>query len=203
MQAPRFLLIVRERLRPGIENDYDRNELELATACATLGCPHPYLALATLTTPKEVWWLNAFTSEQERDDLDAAYARNERLMAELQRFGRRKDAFRETLVSTQTTYRPDLSDGVVLRLTAARCVVIVESEGSDAPTVSGAVFESAKGERFVLAPVRSRDAAEEIARAAALSMILEVQPRWSFPAEDWVSADPEFWSSNPVARLRC
>ncbi len=86
-----FLLIVRERLRPAMEAAYDENEVQLATVCATLNCPHPYIALATVAGPTEVWWLNAFASREERDGLEACYARNERLMAALQPLAQRKE----------------------------------------------------------------------------------------------------------------
>ena len=91
--TPQFLLIVRELVRPGNEAAYDANELKIAEACARLKCPHPYLALVSADNPREVWWLNAFASSEERDGLDAAYARNEQLMAALAPLGKRKEDF--------------------------------------------------------------------------------------------------------------
>jgi hypothetical protein len=196
-----FLLIVRERLRPGMEQAYNENELELATAAATLNCPHPYLALESVTRPKEVWWLNAFASREENDQLEGAYAQNEPLMAKLTELGKRKEGFREALSTTLIEYRPDLSGGAMLQLAGARFLVIsIIRDGREVP---GAVFESSDGERFVISSVNDRVAAERIAaQAGPGSMILAVQPRWSFPAEPWIAADPEFWSSSPVARNR-
>ena len=104
---PQFLLIVRELLRPGNEAAYDANELKIAAACATLKCPHPYLALVSADNPREVWWLNAFASSEERDGLDAAYARNEQLMAALAPLGKRKEDFR----SAVSTIRVNVSAG--------------------------------------------------------------------------------------------
>jgi len=200
-QAPQFLLIVRERLRPGMEEAYRKNELEIAVACATLKCPHPYLALASVAGPKEIWWLNAFASQEEKDQLEPAYARNEPLMAKLRPLGKRKEGFREALTTTLTEYRPDLSGGAVLRVVGTRFFVINITQGEREAV--GAVFESPDGERFVVASADSRAAAERIAvRAGPGSMILAVQPQWSFPAEAWIAADPDFWSSNPVARNR-
>ena len=89
-ETPQFLLIVREWLRPGIEDAYNDNEVRLASACATLRCPHPYLALRSVAKPREVWWLNAFASAQERDGLNDAYAQNEALMAVLAPLGKLK-----------------------------------------------------------------------------------------------------------------
>ena len=200
-QAPRFLLIVRERLRPGMEEAYRKNELELAAACATLKCPHPYLALASVAGPNEVWWLNAFASHEEKDQLDSAYARNEPLMDKLRPLGKRKEGYREQLTTTMTEYRPDLSGGAVYRVAGARFFVInITRQESGA---AGAVFESSDGDRFVVASTDSRASAERLAaRAGPGSAILAVQPQWSFPAEAWIAADPDFWMSNPVARNR-
>ena len=50
-----------------------------------------------------------YLSEEERDQLDAAHARNEPLMAKLLPLGKRKEAFKETLTTTHTTYRRELS----------------------------------------------------------------------------------------------
>jgi hypothetical protein len=108
-------LIVREWLRPGSEAAYNANELQLAAACATLKCPHPYVALVSVDNSREVWWLNAFASGEERDGLDAAYARNERLMAALVPLGKRKEDFRDAVSTIRTTYRPDVSSQLCLR----------------------------------------------------------------------------------------
>ncbi len=198
-QTPRFLLIVREQLRPGMEGAYNKNELELAAACATLKCPHPYLALASVAGPKEVWWVNAFASQEEKDQLDSAYARNEPLMATLRPLATRKERYREQLTTTMTKYRPDLSDGAVWRVAGARFFVISITQQKAA----GAVFESSDGERFVVASTDTRASADRIAaEAGPESKILAVQPQWSFPAEAWIAADPDFWISNPVARKR-
>jgi len=196
--CPQLLLIVRERLLPGSEEAYGKNEVEIATACATFGCPHPYLALASIAGAEEVWWLNAFASQQEMDLLEPAYARNERLMAKLRPLGTRKQGFRQALMTTLTRYRPNLSSGAGWRVNGARFFVVDVSR--DEREAVGDVFESSDGERFVIASADRRAAADRIAaRAGQGSVILAVQPQWSFPAEAWIAADPDFWSSNPVA----
>jgi hypothetical protein len=200
-RPPLFLLIVRERVRPGMEQAYNENELELATACATLNCPHPYLALAPTAGLKEVWWLNPFASTEEKDQLEGAYARNEPLMAKLTELGKRKEAFRESLITRFTEYRTDLSGGAMLRLVGARFFVI-DIVGAERE-VKGAVFESSERERFAIASANTRAAADRlVVRAGPGPMILAVQPQWSFPADAWIAADPDFWSSSPAARRR-
>jgi hypothetical protein len=200
-KTPQFLLIVRERLRPGTEEAYDKNELQLAAVCATLKCPHPYLALATVSGSKAVWWLNAFASQEERDGLEASYASNESLMAAMRPLGERKEEFREAFNSTITEYRRDLSAGCVLRIAGARFFVI--NTAQDQRTRKGAVFQAADGQQFVFVSANNLAAAEHLAQEVGPgAIIVAVQPQWSFPAESWIDADPEFWHANVVARAR-
>ena len=200
-RPPQFLLIVRERLRPGSDEAYNENELQLAAACATLHCPHPYLALASMAGPREVWWLNAFASQAERDAVGPAYARNEALMAALRPLGKRKEDFRESLITTMTKHRPDVSRGAGWRIAGSRFVAISITRGEGASV--GAVFESPDGERFALASANSQAVAKDLAaHLGPGTTILAVQPQWSFPADAWIDADPDFWSANAVARNR-
>jgi hypothetical protein len=195
-ETVQYLLIARERLRPGTSEAYNQNELQLARLCAELRCPHPYLALALETGPMDVWWFNAFESESQRDDLEPAYARNEPLTKALRPLGKRKAVFRETFTSTMTTYRHDLSGGSVLRVASTRFFVVRLTY--DERNSLGAVFESPAGERFIIADARTRADAGRIAdRLGPGALILAIQPQWSFPAEAWVQADPEFWTAAP------
>jgi hypothetical protein len=197
-EIPQFLLIARERLRPGAEDAYDANESKLASACATLGCPHAYLALATTRGPKEVWWFNAFTSKQEMDGLDATYAQNGRLMAALRPLGKRKADFRESFTSTTAELRRVSSGASIFRISGARFFVV--HTASDAPLESAAVFKAPGGRQFIIASFKDRVSAEAGSQSSRGAVILLVQPRWSFPARSWIDADPEFWRENPVAR---
>jgi hypothetical protein len=200
-ETPQFLLIVREWLRAGSEDAYNDNELRLAAACATFKCPHPYLALASLSKPTEVWWLNLFGSAQERDGLDDAYQRNEPLMAVLVPLGKRKEDFRDALTTIRMTYRPDLSSRSGLRIAGARFLVV--SVIADQNELSASVFQASNGEWFKIAPAPTRAVADEVAtRFGSGAVILAVQPQWSFPAQTWVQADPDFWRSRPATEDR-
>jgi len=195
---PQFLLIVREWLRPGSEAAYDANELKIAAACATLKCPHPYLALVSVDNPREVWWLNAFASSEERDGLDAAYARNDRLMAALAPLGKRKEDFRSAVSTIRATHRPDVSGQASVTIAGARFLVVSATKGQDA--WPGSAFESTDGDWFRLASAPAREVAAEIAvQFGSGATVLAVQPRWSFPAEAWIRADPDFWKSHSTA----
>src|SRR5258708_1454539 len=75
MPSP-ILLIAREPLVAGRENAYREIEEETARLSARLGCPHPYLAMESLTGPKEIWWFNGFDSPEDQRQVAEAYERN-------------------------------------------------------------------------------------------------------------------------------
>ena len=179
---PAELLIARERLRPEMAAEYDRNEREIARASASLGCPHPYLALLT-EDGREVWWLNLFTSSADREQVAAAYAADTPFRETLQSLSAAKDRFRESLVMTLTTFRPDLSGGLTLQLSRARFLAVRITR--DEIASDAAVFASAEGELFAVAMASDRASAERTAsRLGPGAMILTVQPQWSFPSGD-------------------
>jgi hypothetical protein len=63
---PNILAIFRDSVKAGREVEYRAAEEDAARACAEFHYPHPHLALESLSGPHEVWWLNAFESEEER-----------------------------------------------------------------------------------------------------------------------------------------
>ena len=180
--TPVLLLIARERLRPEMAEEYDRNEREIARASATLGCPHPYLALLT-EDGREVWWLNLFESAAERERVGAAYSADTPFRAALQSLGAVKDRFRESLVMTLTTFRADLSGGHTLQLAGVRFIALNITR--DEVPRDTAVFASEEGELFAIATAADRAGVERIAsQLGPEAMILTAQPQWSFRAHD-------------------
>src|SRR5260370_37326884 len=73
---PPLLQIVQERLNPGAEQPYGKIEEEIAHLCARMNCPNWYLAIASVTLPREVWWLNTSASQADVDRVGQSYARN-------------------------------------------------------------------------------------------------------------------------------
>ena len=65
-EPPAILQIYRVSLKPGAEAAFDAIERQIATLCATLKCPHPYLGLESVTGPQEVWFLNGYRSADEQ-----------------------------------------------------------------------------------------------------------------------------------------
>jgi hypothetical protein len=198
---PELLLVVREELKPRSVRQYRRLETNIARHCARLRCPHPYLALESMTSPKVVWWLNAFDSLAEKERVERAWRRNEAAMQALQKLSRRKKALTRQPITLLTKYRGDLSRAASWKMSGARYFVVRLTK-EESPS-GHSVFEAPDGIRFVFAPVASRQEADRQAKLAGPgAQVLAVRPGWSLPAEAWVAADPEFWKSNPPARIK-
>jgi hypothetical protein len=109
--SPNILQIFREPLKPGCATGYKTIEDDTARICAELKCPHPHIAIESLTGPPEVWWLNAFESNADRERVENAYAQNRALMSALDRNSKRKAALTDPPVNVYANYRRDLSSG--------------------------------------------------------------------------------------------
>src|SRR5918995_3367229 len=66
MLTANLLQIHHDRVRRGREAVYRTAEEDAARSCAVHGCPHPHLAIESVAAPMDVWWLNAFDSEADR-----------------------------------------------------------------------------------------------------------------------------------------
>jgi hypothetical protein len=200
-RPPEVLMIVQERLKPNSVRAYDRNEREIARTSARLKSPHPYLALESVSGAKEVWWLNAFESRADKDRVMQAYERNHELAVELRKLGGRKAAFRYAPVTIVATYRGDLSDERAWRMSGARFFVVTVT--NEVRKFDGSVFEAPHGRRFVFAQAATqRDAELRAVRTGTQARVFAIRPSWSYPADAWVAADPEFWRGSPAVRSR-
>jgi hypothetical protein len=192
-QPPNLLQIHREALKAGAEAAYDAIEADTARLCAVLGGPHPYLALTAVTGSPEVWFLNGFGSATEQQQVAEAYAKNAPLMAALKRNSEAKSALTAKPVGIFASHRPDLSRGVPWELGTSRFLVITIT--SAARHVAGTVFEL-RTARIIVDPAGTRGDADAMAALTGTeSHILAVRPRWSFPAKEWIAADPALWPS--------
>lgn len=197
-QPPPLLQIVRERLKPGAEAAFNAIEEDRARISATLSCPHPYLGAESVTGPKEAWWFNGYQSSAERQQVYDAYANNAALMAAFQESVRPKADITLKVIEVFASYKPDRSEPASWTLGHGRYLVITRIDHSSRP--GGAVFE---GDDGISVAVRSASTPEE-AEAMKVSavrerMVLAVRPSWSFPAPEWIAADPEFWRASPAA----
>ena len=196
-----LLQIVREPLKPGSDTAFNVIEEERARASATLGCPHPYLGAESLTGSKEAWWFNGYQSSTEQKQVYDAYANNAALMAAFQQSAKPKADLTLKPMEVFVRYRADLSAGTPWLLGHGRYLVIIVTKST--LRLSGTVFEGSDGVRVLVIPTETRQEADA-ARASAgpEATILAVRVSWSFPAPDWIAADPPFWRSSPVGARR-
>lgn len=187
---PPILQIYREPLKPGVGDEYDRIESDTARQCARLRCPHPYLALESLTGPQEVWWFNGYESEADRKQVAAAWAASPGVLAVLGRNGKRKAALVGKPVESIARYRPDLSEGERWRLGRGRFLVIWSGTGT--PALKGTVYETDDRVRLVIVSARTREESEAMA-AGSQARVFAVRPSWSHADDAWIAADPELW----------
>jgi hypothetical protein len=189
-----ILFIAREPLVAGGENAYREIEEETARLSAKLGCPHPYLAMESLTGPKEIWWFNGFDSLEDRRNVAEAYQKDTPFSAALKKNSDRKAPVTGKVIEVVTQYRPDLTLGVPWILGHGHFLVITVAKGL--PSGAGTVFQTADRTFFVFSPARTRKQADRLAALIPGSAVVVVRPSFSFPAKDWVSADPRLWRAN-------
>jgi hypothetical protein len=197
MGPPQILQIYREPLQPASERAYDAIEVETARVAAQLGCPNPYLGAASVSEPKEVWWFNGYESTDKQQEVFDAYAKNTRLMAALQDLSARKKALTFASIEAFANYRPELSAAPVWTLGEGRFLIVTMTPHE--PHVPGTVFQAPDGIRYIVRSAQTCEQAQALSDAAPDTRVLAVRPSWSFPAQDWVTADPDFWSSQPAS----
>jgi len=56
------------------EKAYREIEAETPRTGVKVGCPHPYLAMESLTGPNEIWWFNGFDSPEDERQIAEACA---------------------------------------------------------------------------------------------------------------------------------
>jgi hypothetical protein len=189
--APRILLIAREPLKPGAEAEYDRIESETATLAATRGCPHPYLALQPLSGAKnEVWWFNGFGSQDELNSVADAYKTNEAWHAALTKNQKRKEPLTGKSVEQLADLEPQTHSQP---WAVGRAQYVVVAMNPSASLSGSNVFKGRDGTRYEILTANTREEADRVARGKFV--VLEVVPRWSFPAREWVDGNRELWKA--------
>jgi len=190
---PQLLQVVREPINAGNEAAYAEIETEIAAACVALNCPHPHLALETLVGQKEIWWFNFFESEEQRLQVTRDYEGNLPLMEMLTRTSERKSRYIAQTTNKLARYRPDLGRGVWDLLGGRYAVVTFGDPVIDA---GGAVFEQSDGTHFAIRFFGTLEEAKRVANSDAT--LLGIRPIWGLPAREWIDADRDFWSVNPL-----
>jgi len=200
-RPPKLLEIYREPLKQGGEAAYRAIEEDTARITAEFNFPHPHLAIETVAGSKEVWWLNAWESHDERVWVSTEYAKNRLMARAMERNSRRKQKLVVRPTDIFLNHRADLSHGGSWKLAGARFVVVTITKRDSLP--EGSVFEAPEGTRFVVGAVHTYQEADALRVAAGSeTRIFAVRPYWGMPAKEWIAADREFWRANPMARIR-
>jgi hypothetical protein len=183
---PPLLLLVRERIGLANRVAYDRIETEIRRVCARWGCPNAYLALSAAAAPNDIWWLTAWSSQEELDDAGPLYAANTALTARLAPLNARKRA----LTDEPTTILAKAAGEAPFAFAGARFLTVTPVGRPSAAAV--ALYELPDGRRFAVEASAARPS-----RLKPDSRLLAIQPRWSLPPPALVGADPAFWGSRP------
>jgi len=194
-EPPKILFVYREFWKEGTQSDLNRIEFDAARMCIKLGCPHPYLALESITGSKEVWYLNGFRSDEEQERVREEYRKKD-LFATMSRFNQQRAPFEsEPGKESYSNYRPDLSSGVPWSMGRGRFLVIAIAEGERKSR--GTVFATKEAIRFVVVPAQTRTEADaKLSSAGRGAKIFAVRPHFSMAAAEWVAADADFWSAS-------
>jgi hypothetical protein len=192
-EPPQILQIYRDFLRPGTDDAYREIEEEAARICARFKCPNPYLAIESLTDPKEVWYFNGYRSAAHQTAVYDGYRNNAPLLAALDVIPKRKADLILAPLDVLAAHRPDLGRGRSWRVGEGRFLVITVTK--DSKEVEGTVFAADDGTLFVIGAAHSRHEADaEAAAAGEDARVFAVRPSMSMPAEEWRLADRDFWN---------
>jgi len=187
-----ILLIHRDTLRPDCEAAYRAIEEDAARFCAELNCTHSHLAMEALNGTRQVWWLNQFASEADKQRVADGFASNQPLMDALAGIRKRRGDVIASDEEVFVEHRLHLSRGAPWSIAGARFFVAEVTNGE--PSTEGAVFETADGTRYVFNATRTLEEAKAVASTACdRATIFAVRPYWGMPAKEWIAADPEFW----------
>ena len=191
-QPPQILEVAREYLKPDAVQAVHQIEVDAAQICIRLNFPHRYLVIESLTGPKEFWYLNAFNSQAELDEIGREYEGNKALTSALATNLKRKAPY---LAAESTNvflnYVPELGGGTPWVMGHGRFLVTAWTKGPAG--AGGTVFDGPDGNRLVIRAARTRAEAETLAAAGAGTYVFAVHPELGWPDEEWVRADPQFW----------
>ena len=191
--VPSLLLITKEKVLTGKMVAYDTNESRVAATCVRMRCPHPYLALRSIGTPDEIWWLNEYISAAEKSSADAKWQMDPSMKL-LRPLGLRKDSLRQVLKTTLLRRIAEASPGPPWSIAGTRFLLFADA--GEVAGFSGSIFEAPDGRQIVIAAAADLSEAQQRAAPYGRSMsILAVERRWSFPSTEWISADSVFWRS--------
>jgi len=177
----------------GAEQKYESILRNTAAACRRVGCPQSYLVFQSLSNPSETWLLSTFASREEAEKFDD-YLRNSDLPINRKRMPCRMS------YGYLIDYRPDLGGGSQWNMGKDQVLIVTRTK---APA-EGAVFQGVN--EFITIKPAPTDA-DAVAAASKADVFLKsevfvavLRPELSFPAKEWIDANPELWARRPSTR---
>ncbi len=199
LATPQILRVDRYRLTPGTLVPLQHLQQRVAVAMAQGGCPHPYLAVESVTGPAEIWRLTGYQTAVE---LRRA-AQSMDMMPALRRDLERIESQIQVLVGPPLTwiaeYVGGFGPGQKWPMGRGQYLVIAPVSGGAEP--QGARYQASDGAQYGVAAARTRKGAQSRADAAGPgACVFAVRPGWSMPDADWVRCNPAFWNSSPAVK---
>ena len=182
-KPPNILQVYRDFPKFETISEYAKIEEEAARICVELHCPHPFLAMESLTGPKEVWFLNGFEKQAQRDKVVLDYANNYALKAALEQVAARKSGLIADPIELFANFRPGMGRGPLWTLGQSNFVVATLTLLS--LKVEGTFYETEDGKRLIMKSALSRGEAQKLAAGSPDTQIFAVRPQWSMPAKNW------------------
>ena len=193
---PKILQVYRDFVKPGAEAAVEKIEADAARICVELHCPHPYLTIESVNGPKEIWFLNAYDSQDEVKQVGDAYQKNAPLMSKLSDIvNRKRPLLRSESVNTFGTLRQEFSRGAPWTIGQGRFLVITMSKNR--PKAQGTVYETEDGTFVALEATDTQKNTERLLHKSAEGKVFSIRPVLSLADNRWMTADPEFWSKSP------
>jgi hypothetical protein len=179
-KPPKILHVYRDFPKPESFSEYAKVVEDAARICADLHYPHPYSAMESLTGPKEVWFLNGYKSQADREKVSLDYANNSALKAALEQIAARKNGLAADPIELFANFRQGMSRGPLWAPGQSHFVVATLTLLS--LKVEGTVYETEDGKRLIMKSAQSRGEAQKLAAASPDTHAFAVRPQWSMPS---------------------
>lgn len=199
LATPQILRVDRYRLAPGTLVPMQHLQQRAAVAMAQWGCPHPYLAVESLTGPAEVWRLTGYQTAADQRRAAQSMEMKPVLRRDLERIESQVQVLAGPPSTWIAQYVGGILQGQKWPMGRGQYLVIAPVTGSVEP--QGAPYQASDGAQYAIAAARTRKGAENRAAAAGPgAYVFAVRPAWSMPAADWIRCNPAFWNSSPAVK---